>query len=382
MTPEDPKSPGAPQREPLSTTFDVAPLTRPVSRSEVKAFRTAARASGDPRWKGRGKWVIWFVTAIFAVVVPLVIGVNLWALADLERSGALAIAGALFAVIVVGGSILSVRGQSGTWARYLRGDEFARANRMKFEPHSPVPAYQGAIFGIGSSRKVLTHVWSSDGPVADCGTYCYTTGSGKNRTTHRWQFAAVRLAGPLPHMLLDAKANNTFFGSNLPAAFHRNQRISLGGEFDEHFDLYCPQSYGHDAFYVFTPDLMAQLIDQTSAFDVEFVDDWMFLYTRQDLSVTDPGTWHRLARISDTITARMRDRSRSYTDQRVPAAATPGAAPLGAGPVRGPRTVAPQGRRLRRKRVWLPLVLVGGWMLLNLFGQADNVFDFVRRLLF
>lgn len=346
----------------MATTFDTRPLTRTVSRAETSAFRRAMLRSGEPGWRPNTAGAVAAVVFL-AVLVPTVVTPNVgfrlgWSL----RTSALAWVALSVTVVLV--AVLRRSRAGNHWVRLLRAWEFARANGMHFSPQSEDPPYQGAIFGLGRSRRVLEHVWSTDGPVADCGGYRYTTGSGKDSTTHHWQFAAVRLEGPLPHMLLDARANNTFMGSNLPTSFDRAQRISLGGEFDRHFDLYAPAEYGHDAFYVFTPDLMAHLIDETHAFDVEFIDDWMFLYTRHQLPVVDPGTWERLARISDTVTARMRDRSRTYRDLRVTEAAP---APLPPGmvahaPVQAPRAIAPQGRRLRRKGYWLPTVLiVVGW---------------------
>ncbi|MEO7546479.1 MAG: hypothetical protein ABIT21_09370 [Terrimesophilobacter sp.] len=76
----------------------------------------------------------------------------------------------------------------------------------------------------------------------------------------------------VPNMILDAKSNN-FLWTNLPQNFSRNQVLSLEGDFDKHFTLYCPKEYEHDALYVFTPDLMTRLIDHAAGYDVELVDD-------------------------------------------------------------------------------------------------------------
>src|SRR5690606_410461 len=120
--------------------------------------------------------------------------------------------------------------------------------------------------------------------------YRYTTGSGKNRTTHTWGYVAVKLDVPLPNIVLDARGNNTL-GSNLPASFSEDQRLSLEGDFDRYFTLYCPRGYEADALYLFTPDIMARFIDHAAEMDVEIVDDWMFLYMRRKASTTDAATW-------------------------------------------------------------------------------------------
>ena len=76
-----------------------------------------------------------------------------------------------------------------------------------------------------------------------------------------------------------------------PATFDRDQRLSLEGDFDTYFSLYCPEGYERDALYLFTPDIMARFIDNAAALDVEIVDDWLFLYAKTDLSTLNPAMW-------------------------------------------------------------------------------------------
>lgn len=86
--------------------------------------------------------------------------------------------------------------------------QFAEDNHLRFRIRSADPAYPGCLFSLGDSRASDHHVWSENGLLADCGTYKWVTGSGKNRSTHSWNFAAFRLPQAMPHILLDAKANN------------------------------------------------------------------------------------------------------------------------------------------------------------------------------
>ena len=57
-----------------------------------------------------------------------------------------------------------------------------------------------------------------------------------------------------------------------------DQALSLEGDFDKYFTLYCPEGFERDALYVFAPDLMALLIDEAGGKHVEVIDDWMFVY--------------------------------------------------------------------------------------------------------
>src|SRR6185437_14086794 len=118
----------------------------------------------------------------------------------------------------------------------------------------------------------------------------------RSRIAVRWSYVAIRLDRKLPHMLLIAKENQGIGGSDLPATYGSDQILSLEGDFDRYFTLYCPKKHETDALYVFTPDLMALLIDEARFFDVEIVDDWMFVVMRKTLPVA-ASTYERLLTI-------------------------------------------------------------------------------------
>ena len=169
--------------------------------------------------------------------------------------------------------------RSGSQERWYRLNRFAEANGMQYIPNLPGPGLPGMIFGVGSARAASDLLRGEQPRFVEFGNYRYTTGSGKNRTTHTWGYVAIKLDVPLPNIVLDATGNNGLFGaSNLAAAFDRDQRLSLEGDFDTYFSLYCPQGYERDALYLFTPDIMARFVDNAAALDVEIVDDWLFLY--------------------------------------------------------------------------------------------------------
>ena len=233
--------------------------------------------------------------------------------------------------------------------------------------------------------------------------YQYTTGSGKNRTTHRWGYVAIKLDVPLPNIVLDATSNNGLFGSNLPATFDRDQKLSLEGDFDEYFSLYCPEGYEQDALYLFTPDIMARFIDHAAALDVEIVDDWLFLYGKREFSSLDPATWAWLfsvvAALLDKFAqwARWRD-EKLQADAAAAASATFGLADAGVDPatagaasalstalpfaaptqaLRPPPGVAFTGRRLKRGVPWGAVIVFGffaAFWLAGQFGLVDLFF--------
>lgn len=220
-------------------------------------------------------------------------------------------------------------------ARLLRRVRFADANRLVYVHEARSLRYPGLIFGIGDDRRVEACLRHLGTPEIDMGSYRYSADGHRGSTPQRWGYVALRLPRRLPHMVLDARGTNSILGtSSLPLTFSREQVLSLEGDFNRHFTLYCPREYERDALTVFAPDLMALCIDESGSFDVEIVDDWMFLYRRGGLDIDSAAVLHRVFTIIDTVGTRLGRRAERYADERI-----------------GERRVdliAPRGSRLRR----------------------------------
>lgn len=335
-------------------------LTAPVGRAEVQAFRAAVRAGDHGPTDAFDRAAIgrWIMVAVAVFVLLVVFAPSL--VLGIDGTGLLFALPFVIVAVVVGA--IALLGGTGSWRRWTALARFAAANGWAMQPQVPGPEYPGLLFELGSGRTASDRVLSTVGRAFDIANYQYTTGSGKNRSTHRWHYLAVRLDRSLPHMVLDAKANDGLFGSTLPSTFARDQTLSLEGDFDRHFTLYCPREYETDALYVFTPDLMALLIDESGAFDVEIVDDWMFFYSPSWFAAREPAVWRRFLRLVDLVGEKTAGRAARYRDERLVPAGTP---PLAAFAATGGR-VAPSGRRLRGGVNWasvaVVVVAVAGWI--------------------
>ncbi|WP_152365767.1 hypothetical protein [Microlunatus speluncae] len=296
--------------------FDTSALREPVDEAEVRAFRKETLATGDPDWSPQvplRSVLGWLASLVILPVVGASILINI---AHAPSSWHPFIWG-IFILIVIADGVYLFRRDFGRsrWRDHLRCVRFAAANELSYAPRTVVATHPGFIFRAGSEQETVLRMWSETGPITDCGVHRYVTGWGRNRQQHEWQYAAIRLPGALPYLMLDAKANNTFAG-DLSERFVPGFKQSLGGDLDQHFDLYCAPEHRVDAFYIVTPDLMAHLIDHAAHFDVELVGRWMFLYTRFGLSVSDPETWVRLGAIEQTVARLVRRRAEAYRDLR------------------------------------------------------------------
>jgi hypothetical protein len=181
--------------------------------------------------------------------------------------------------------------------------------------------------------------------LAEIGNYAYTKGSGRSQKSYDMGYVRFKLTRRLPHLVLDAKSNNFLNFTNLSDTFKGTQKVSLEGDFNNYYTLYAPLHYNLDVRYIFTPDVMAALIDHGGDLDLEIVDDEVYIYQSEHFDLESPDTYESLLHIVEVFGAELRDQSANYADDRV-----------------GHRTanlVAEPGRRLKPGWNWLLLAPLG-----------------------
>lgn len=356
--------------------IDLSMLTRPVSPSEAKA---AGYTTGPIPMR----------SIIFGgvCVIMIVFGAGIL-LTDDDRYRP----GFMGPFLIIGGLIGVAFSVFYIWrhrARTRRLFVFATRNELDYRESVMSPGYSGMIFGVGNGR-VARDVISTRGKLpVEFASYQYTIGSGKNQQTVKWDYVRIRLQSALPNIVLDARSNNLFM-SNLPAALQKSQRLSLEGNFDKHFTLYCPEGYETDALYLFTPDVMQNFMSGAKEFDVEIVDNQLFLYAKGNASRLDPANWQWQFRAVEAVLAKVEQWERwrddrltqqpsptfTPSDEPLPSAMeqqddpiTPQQFAAAADPFDRPTGVAPEGRRLRRSSgatvTVISLVVVGLFVLLR-----------------
>ena len=266
--------------------------------------------------------------------------------------------------LVAGGVIAGLIGLY-NWQRKQAAmlSAFALANNLDLQTHVSDPAYPGLMFQVGDSRKLNQRIIvPTDGNAIEIGNYQYSTGSGKNRSTHVLGFMRIKLPRRVPNMVLDSKANN-FIGmfSNLPTAFNRDQVLQLEGTFNDHFTLYAPKAYERDALYVFTPDVMMALINYAGEYDIETVDNDLFIYSNGAFNLSNANTWQALLGLASKLSPEFEEQTDRYADERVANRAVD--------------FVAQPGQRLKRgygKYALVGIVLYIGFNSFKFMHYSDN----------
>ncbi len=164
-------------------------------------------------------------------------------------------------------------------------------------------------------------------------------------------------------MVLDAKKNNMFGGlmSNLPSNLAGGQTLKLEGNFNDHFTLYVPEGYERDAYYVFTPDVMAVLIDHGDKFDIEVVDDELVFYSKEKFRL------HRQTHLTDalsvlqTVSSEIVSQGDYYADEKVAD--------------RSMNIIAEPGRRLKSKIGIVSSIVVAAYTLYLIWNLVRALFS-------
>ena len=303
--------------------LDLAPLDAPLSRDEVADYRRSSRAAGVPRLDATMPgWRSALTTVLMVVVTPIVLAATVVLTAQYGVNGK-TVAGWLVVLIFVAGAGLYLAKLrwpriGGSLLRHrLLMSRFAAANRGRYSPRQARPPRQGFLFGVGERGEVYDQIEFSRHPRVEVANYTFVvSGARGSETHHHWAYLSVELDRVFPHIVLDSRANNGVRGAALPVPF-KGGAVQLEGDFHRHFTLYCPPGYETDARYLLTPDLMATLIDEGADFDLEIIDNLLFLYCPRPLDLSSRETWQRIDRLLATIGADTRGRTVRYADERV-----------------------------------------------------------------
>ncbi|MGO4785110.1 hypothetical protein [Cryobacterium sp. W22_MBD10_FK3] len=372
-----------------TTSLHTAALTDRVKRTDVRAFYRPFEArypSVRNRFLKVQRAVMFIGAALGVLGVPL-LALSVILIVSNTRADRVdgLVAMVICGVCMIGGGLffgwffLRLSTRRGTPKRHYRLSRFATDNGLSYEPGPITGAHvtPWASRGLLTLTRVMRPVSERSIEFANHELRYGAAGTG---TAQFGGFCAVRLSTRLPHILLRAQdgPGDRFTLADLPAS---SQRLSLEGDFDDYFTLYCPEKYERDALYLFTPDVMARLIDMVRGFDVEIIDDWLFLVSSRDVVTLDPEAWQALydavGALSDKI-----GRWERWRDDRLPAvppatsSTDAGAAAVGRKPAPRSGRVAKRGRRLRMRLgvgTWIGLVafallMVGG--VISLFHQG------------
>ncbi len=191
------------------------------------------------------------------------------------------------------------------------------------------------------SRYSLYMPTSGPRPRLQIAFAAYLGGKNSPRVPRaNFRFLRLQLSRRLPHLVTVARRNGS-----TRAMLPGSTQLSLEGDFDRHFTLYVPPGYERDALELFTPDVMACLIDHGKNWDIEIVEDQLIVVSSRVGARADRSEVTALLHFADLFGAEIGHQAATYSDPRA----------------QRPRTqVAAGGRRLlRRSEGWIWAAVCG-----------------------
>ena len=155
--------------------------------------------------------------------------------------------------------------------RTLFWKKFAELNGWKYKNSSDLNQEQGIMFRQGHSRNISHCI---EGVIDERNfrifNYNFSIGSGKHRKIYFYTVFAFKFNGAFPHIYLNNKTNSY--------SIKIGESIPLPTEFEKSFSLSAPKEYEIEALEIFTPDVLASLLDNKFGHDVEFVNQEMLIF--------------------------------------------------------------------------------------------------------
>ncbi|MDX1608035.1 MAG: hypothetical protein R3251_02405 [Candidatus Spechtbacterales bacterium] len=167
--------------------------------------------------------------------------------------------------------------------------QFARVNNFKFYKKDHFKDTHGSIFSRGHSKRIYNVVEGSflDYPISVF-NYNYTVGAGRNKKIYQNTIFSIRLNKNMPHLYLDNTSHNK--------ALYVKKGFEIidleSTRFNKEFRLFVKKGRHIPALQIFTPDVMAKLIDLPGRADIEFIGKNIYIYedhligTKQELEET------------------------------------------------------------------------------------------------
>ncbi|MFS4505833.1 hypothetical protein ACMA46_06300 [Clavibacter sp. Sh2141] len=292
--------------------LDTAPLTDRIRRRDLRAFRREFRRA-HPEAEGigvRGRTALMvLLTWISALALVLLAGIVVDTLQEGEPDAGEEVVfqgliGAIFLLMLVvfGSWVIRSRGRRGGYRAHLRLVRFGEANGMSYLPGPMSDGHFGSARRYLDLTRVMRPIAA---PGVEFGNHEIVASGRRNGSPRFGGYAMIRLGAEMPHIRVIARRGALRRALSAARQPDRDQRLSLEGDFDRHFALYCPEGSERDALYLFTPDVLAVLIDRVRGLDVEIAGDRLLLTSHDDVVTRDPERWRDVIEATTALVAKV-----------------------------------------------------------------------------
>jgi hypothetical protein len=202
-------------------------------------------------------------------------------------------------------------------AHRVRIDRLAVANGLVYSPREPLGGFAGTATDRPGNQMATDVVSSPSGAADEGGDFTAATfRRGSGLLPRRAAFVQMRLDRATPHIVLLNRRSRVLGASG--SRFVSGQRLRLEGDFDRTFTLLCPAGYERDALYIFTPDVMAVMLDVAPDCEIELVDGWLVAYVGRPWRLWRSRDFAAMLSLVHALGPKARSQTRRYRDDRAP----------------------------------------------------------------
>jgi hypothetical protein len=184
-------------------------------------------------------------------------------------------------------------------------------------------------------------------------------GNGNGAFRKPFSFVRFELPVAVPHIVVTNRRSSVLSWAGIAVS----RGTALGGslEFDATFTLHCPPEYERDALYIFTPDVLAAMLDYAPGAELELVDDEAYLYFSKEPPLWNEDVADAMLALVTKLRSKLDRQTHRYEDGRV---AETSKASVALGGLRLGRGISGHGR-LVLALSWVPFAVAVGWFALT-----------------
>jgi hypothetical protein len=284
---------------------DLEPLRRSAGLRDILTYE---RICGIPPHR---RFVVILASVLLFAAAMLT---GLW---FLGRSDILTVA-PILGVFVIGYTVLAAVGFV-WWAvglsRRVKVAAFAWQNGWAYADALERTRRPGAAFArVVHGRERAVVACDDERMPFELGMH-HSVAHGQERATIQRPFAFIELPLPtsVPHIVLANRKRSIIptLGLGRGAA-----RMDLEGDFAKTFRLIVPEGYQQDALYVFTPDVMAGVLDLGSSAEIELVSDKLYVYLPSGTRFDRAETMAAAVTLAEEFHRRFAARTELYRDDK------------------------------------------------------------------
>jgi hypothetical protein len=155
--------------------------------------------------------------------------------------------------------------------------QFGASIGFTYSPSADMSSVAGNLFKIGHSQKIYDVLSGTEsGRASRIFSYRFTIGYGKGSRTFDFTVFETVFQNYMPDITL--KSNEDSFNPGLLYP-ENGEHVQLEGDFNKYFTLRVPKGYETEAYQIFPPNVMADLIDKANNLNFEFNGNKLYIYT-------------------------------------------------------------------------------------------------------